>query len=92
MSQTRPTTCRPFDRLKRSLAPEDAATVIKNIDALPETMMSSMSHDLVAGKPIEIFGLSGAAARLGREHGIAMPAHTFITAALAPFAKGKPGA
>ena len=27
MSQTRPTTCRPFDRLKRSLAPEDATAM-----------------------------------------------------------------
>ena len=77
--------------LEMGLTPEDADAVVKLIDNLPNTMMSSMSHDLVAGKPIEIFGLSGAAARLGREHGVPMPAHTFITAALAPFAKGPPG-
>ena len=76
--------------LKMGLEPGDADTVIKQIEKLPDTMMSSMSHDLVAGKPIEIFGLSGTAARLGREHGVAMPVHTFITAVLAPFAKGPP--
>jgi ketopantoate reductase len=49
-----------------------------------------MCHDLLAQKPLEIGGLSGAVVRLGRARGVAVPTHTFITQALAPFADGKP--
>jgi 2-dehydropantoate 2-reductase len=59
------------------------------IDGLPEDMVASMCHDLLAGKPIELEGLSGAVARLAEERGIAAPTHAFITAALAPFIDGK---
>ncbi len=77
--------------LGTGLEAKDADTVIKQVDGLPDAMMASMCHDLLAGKPIEIFGLSGAVDRLGRAHGVATPAHTFLTAALAPFANGPPG-
>ncbi len=77
--------------MKTGLKPEDAETVIKQIDGLPNAMMSSMSHDLIAGKPIEVMGLSGAVVRLGREHGVPTPSHQFITQVLAPFANGRPG-
>jgi 2-dehydropantoate 2-reductase len=53
-------------------------------------MTSSMCHDLLAGKPIEVEGLSGAVARLAQENGVAAPTHAFIAAALAPFVDGKP--
>ena len=53
-------------------------------------LMASMAHDLVAGKPIELDGLSGAVVRLGSQAGVATPSHKFITQALAPFAAGKP--
>lgn len=76
--------------MKTGLKPEDADAVIKQIDGLPNAMMSSMSHDLIAGKPIEVFGLSGAVVRLGRAHGVPTPSHQFITQALSPFANGKP--
>ncbi len=76
--------------LRTGLVAEDAANTIKLIDALPRPMMASMCHDLLAGKPIEIAGLSGAVARLARENGVAAPTHTFIAAALAPFADGPP--
>jgi 2-dehydropantoate 2-reductase len=72
------------------LVPEDAARTIKLIDGLPDGMMASMCHDLLAGKPLELAGLSGAVARIGRAHGVPAPAHAFIAAALAPFAEGKP--
>jgi 2-dehydropantoate 2-reductase len=49
-----------------------------------------MCHDLLAGKPIEVEGLSGAVARLAEEHGVSAPTHAFIAAALAPFVDGKP--
>jgi 2-dehydropantoate 2-reductase len=69
---------------------EDAAKTMKLIEGLPSAMMASMCHDLLAGKPIEVGGLSGAVARLGKAHGVAVPAHAFIAAALAPFTDGKP--
>jgi 2-dehydropantoate 2-reductase len=75
--------------LKTGLVPEDAAKTMRLIDGLPEDMVASMCHDLLAGKPIELEGLSGAVARLAEERGIAAPTHAFITAALAPFIDGK---
>lgn len=76
--------------LKTGLVPEDASRTIKLIDGLPRPMMASMCHDLLAGKPLEIAGLSGAVARLAQANRVAAPTHAFIAAALAPFADGKP--
>jgi len=76
--------------LKAGLEPDDARTVMALIDTFPKQMMASMAHDLLAGKPIEIDGLSGAVARLGGRCGVPAPTHTFIAQALAPFAAGKP--
>jgi 2-dehydropantoate 2-reductase len=76
--------------LKTGLVPEDAARTMKLIDGLPREMMASMAHDLLAGKPIEVEGLSGAVARLASQNGVPAPTHAFIAAALAPFADGKP--
>jgi 2-dehydropantoate 2-reductase len=76
--------------LRTGLVTEDAARTMKLIDGLPAQMTSSMCHDLLAGKPIEIEGLSGAVARLAQENGVAAPTHAFIAAALAPFVDGKP--
>lgn len=76
--------------LKAGLEPADAAKTIKLIDGLPNAMMASMCHDLLAGKPIEVRGLSGAVARLGQQTGVPVPTHTFIAAALAPFVDGTP--
>ena len=63
---------------------------MKLIDGFPTTLMASMAHDLLAGKPIELDGLSGAVARLGKTRGVPTPTHTFIAQALAPFTNGKP--
>jgi 2-dehydropantoate 2-reductase len=76
--------------LKTGLVPEDAARTMKFIDGLPKEMTASMCHDLMAGKPIEVEGLSGAVARLANENGVPAPTHAFIAAALAPFTDGKP--
>jgi 2-dehydropantoate 2-reductase len=76
--------------LKTGLVPEDAAKTMKLIDGLPKEMAASMAHDLLAGKPIEVEGLSGAVARLAMENGVSAPTHAFIAAALAPFTDGKP--
>src|SRR5262245_43909366 len=72
------------------LEPVDADAVIKAIDGLHPAMMASMCHDLLAHKPLELAGLSGALVRLGASTGVPVPTHTFITQALAPFAEGKP--
>jgi 2-dehydropantoate 2-reductase len=76
--------------LKTGLVPEDAVRTLKLIDGLPKEMVASMCHDLLAGKPIEVEGLSGAVARLAGENGVPAPTHAFIAAALAPFTDGKP--
>lgn len=78
--------------LKTGLVASDAEKVMRQIEGLPGQMMASMCHDLLAGKPIELNGLSGAVARLGKQHGVAVPTHTFIAQALAPFTDGKPAA
>lgn len=72
------------------LEPADADAVIKAIDGLHPAMMASMCHDLLAHKPLELAGLSGALVRLGTSTGVPVPTHTFITQALSPFAEGKP--
>ena len=66
------------------------ARIVKQLDSVPAEMTASMCHDLLAGKPIEVDGLSGAVARLAKENGLAAPTHAFIAAALAPFRDGKP--
>ena len=76
--------------LKAGLEPADVATLMQLLDTFPKTLMASMAHDLVAAKPIELDGLSGAVVRLGRQAGVPTPSHKFITQALAPFAAGKP--
>ena len=76
--------------MKTGLAAEDAGRIMKTIDGLPKQMMASMAHDLLAGKPLELNGLSGAVARLGKQQGVPVPTHTFISQALAPFTDGKP--
>jgi 2-dehydropantoate 2-reductase len=76
--------------LKTGLVSEDAARTMKHIEGLPAHMTASMCHDILAGKPIEVEGLSGAVARLAKEHGVPAPTHAFIDAALAPFVNGPP--
>lgn len=76
--------------LGTGLEPGDAEKVKKVIDGLPRPMMASMAHDLMAGKPIELDGLSGAVVRLGQRCGVPTPTHAFVTAALAPFVNGPP--
>jgi 2-dehydropantoate 2-reductase len=76
--------------LKTGLVPEDAARTMRQLEGLPAGITASMCHDLLAGKPIEIEGLSGAVARLAEASGVAAPTHAFIAAALAPFTDGPP--
>ena len=43
------------------------------VDGLPETMTSSMHHDLTAGRRLEVSWLSGGVARLGERVGVPTP-------------------
>jgi 2-dehydropantoate 2-reductase len=76
--------------LQAGLEPSDTGKILQLIDGLPEAMMASMAHDIVAGKPIEVDGLSGAVVRLGTQVGVPTPSHRFVVQALAPFAAGTP--
>ncbi len=78
--------------LKTGLEAGDADKVKKVLDGLPRPMMASMAHDLMAGKPIELDGLSGAVVRLGERTGVATPTHRFVAGALAPYVNGPPKA
>jgi 2-dehydropantoate 2-reductase len=76
--------------LEAGLEPADTVKVMQLVDTFPKIMMASMAHDLLAGKPIELDGLSGAVVRLGSRCGVPTPTHRFVTQALAPFVAGKP--
>lgn len=63
---------------------------MKNVDAVPPSMKSSMLFDLERGNRLEVEWLSGAVWRLGREAGLETPVHRVAYAALKPFAAGAP--
>jgi 2-dehydropantoate 2-reductase len=67
----------------------DFENVMKTIGHNPAAMTSSMAHDRMAGKPLEVNSLSGAVVRIGEKHGVGAPTHKFITQALAIDAPGK---
>lgn len=78
------------EKLGKHVGAGDAERTLKLIDGMPAEMTASMTHDLLAGKPLELDGLSGAVARLGEAHGVAVPTHRFIADALAVHIDGKP--
>jgi 2-dehydropantoate 2-reductase len=62
--------------------------VMKAAEALAPTSYSSLHHDLVTGKPLELEALHGHLVRLGRRHGVATPMAFAVYAALLPHAAG----
>ncbi len=60
------------------------------LDKFPAEVKPSMLQDFDAGRRIEIEGLSGTVARLAASHGIAVPVHRTIYAALKPYVDGPP--
>ena len=52
---------------------------------------ASQTHDLEAGRRLELPWLSGAVVRIGQDLGVPTPTHRFICAALAPYVAGPPG-
>ena len=67
----------------------DFEALMKTVEGNPAGMTSSMAHDRMAGKPLEVNYLSGAVVRIGEKHGIQAPTHKFITQALAIDVAGK---
>ena len=53
------------------------------VDNLPPAMLSSMAQDLLRGRRLELPWLSGAVVRRAEKHGLRVPAHHAIYAALA---------
>ena len=61
---------------------------LSQFDSLAPNMMSSMSQDLLRGSRLELPWLSGAVVRRAAKHGIGVPAHRGIHAALVLHEKG----
>lgn len=60
------------------------------IDTLPEQMGSSMLHDLLNGKRLELPWLGRSVVEKGRELGIPTPVNEVLTAVLDPYVTGRP--
>ena len=63
-------------------------TIATGAQGMPPETVSSMYHDLLAGKRIELEALHGHASRLGERHGIPTPATSAVYAALLPHVAG----
>jgi 2-dehydropantoate 2-reductase len=59
-----------------------AQKLLQTIDSLPAGMLSSMAQDLLRGRRLELPWLSGAVVRRAEKHGLRVPAHQAIQAAL----------
>jgi 2-dehydropantoate 2-reductase len=69
--------------------PGDAVdTTLANVEQLAPHLYSSLHHDLVHGRRLELEALHGHAVRLGRRLGVATPMLSAVYAALAPSAEG----
>jgi len=76
-------------------APVDETQItqgMKMLDAVAPSAASSLQHDLVNGKRLELEALHGHVVRLAERHGVAAPTVFTIYAALRPFRDGAPGA
>lgn len=71
-----------------ALAPNAAELVTKAIGGMPAGAKPSMLQDLERGNRIEVAGLSGKVAAMGRELGVATPVHRTIYACLKPYIGG----
>jgi 2-dehydropantoate 2-reductase len=74
-------------RAEGVVLPDDAAErSLAAADALNADSYSSLYHDLVQGRRLELEALQGHAVRLGTRHGIPTPALFAVYAALRPAA------
>ena len=68
--------------------PDIVEKCIERSKAFPADMYSSMYHDLIKGRPLELECLSGAVVRLGIQEGVPTPYHETLYALLKPYAEG----
>ena len=71
-----------------ALGADAVAVVMKAAESLAPTAYSSLHHDLVNGKPLELEALHGHLVRLGQRHGVPTPMASAVYAALLPHAAG----
>jgi 2-dehydropantoate 2-reductase len=62
----------------------------KLLDGMAENFSSSLHHDLIHGKRLELEALHGHAVRLGERYGVPTPTVFAIYAALLPYRDGQP--
>ena len=60
------------------------------LDSMAEGFSSSLCHDLIQGKRLELEALHGHAVRLGERHGVPTPTLFAVYAALLPYLNGPP--
>ncbi|MBI4591223.1 MAG: 2-dehydropantoate 2-reductase [Candidatus Rokubacteria bacterium] len=72
------------------LPPETVDEIVAASDRLAPTVTSSLCHDLLHGRRLELEALQGHAVRLGERLGIPTPALFSVYAALRPFRDGAP--
>ena len=65
---------------------------MKFLDAVAPNAYSSLHHDLIHGKRLELEALHGHVVRLAERHGVAVPTVFAIYAALRPYRDGAPAA
>ena len=63
---------------------------MKGLDALSPDTSSSLHHDLIHGKRLELEALHGHAVRLGERYGVPTPTLFAVYAALRPYVDGSP--
>ena len=78
------------ERLGVRLAPDVVATLMNAADALAPGTSSSLHHDLVSGRRLEIEALHGHAVRLAERLSVPAPMTFAVYAALQPHAAGRP--
>jgi 2-dehydropantoate 2-reductase len=78
------------DAAGAGLGADEFDTVMAGTEAMGDGIKASMLVDIERGRPIEVEWLSGAVARVGREHGVDTPVHDTVLAALSPLIGGDP--
>ena len=67
-----------------------ADAIVKAAEGLAPEALSSLYHDLVQGRPLELEALHGHAVRLGQRLGVPTPTVLAVYAALKPHVDGRP--
>lgn len=71
-----------------NLAPDIVPSTLDYMESAKSAMRASMHADLMAGRPLELEALNGAAVRAGAAAGAPTPINDVIYAALKPYADG----